>query len=59
MLALNRQKNEKIIITTEAGERIEVVVVEIRGAHAVRLGFEAPKSVKINREEIETKVESK
>lgn len=47
MLVLSRKKDEFIVI----GESIRIVVVEIRG-DKVRLGIEAPKDVKIDREEI-------
>lgn len=47
MLVLSRKVGEKIMI----GDDIEVVVVDIRG-NKVRLGFKAPKSVKILRTEI-------
>jgi len=47
MLVLTRKVNEAIII---AGD-IRVVVAEVRG-EAVRLGVEAPREVRIDREEI-------
>ncbi len=47
MLVLTRKINESIII----GEGIKVKILEIRGDQ-VRVGIEAPKDVKIFREEI-------
>ena len=47
MLVLSRMKNEQIVI----GENIIVTVVEICGGK-VRLGFEAPREVSVNRREI-------
>lgn len=51
MLVLSRLKDEKVIIRV-CGHRIEVKVVEIRRG-LVRLGFDAPKEVVIDREEID------
>lgn len=51
MLVLSRKLNEKTVIITASGERIEVVLVDIdRGK--VRLGFAADRSVQIFREEL-------
>jgi len=47
MLVFTRKKEERVII----GDGIKVVVIEIRG-DKVRLGFEAPSGVPIDREEI-------
>jgi carbon storage regulator len=47
MLVLSRKVDEQIII----GENVRVTVVSIRG-NQVRLGFEAPPSVPIFREEL-------
>jgi carbon storage regulator len=47
MLILSRKINEKIMI----GEDISVSVIEIRGDQ-VRLGVDAPKTVKVFRQEI-------
>lgn len=47
MLVLNRKANERIMI----GPDIVITVIEIRGA-LVRLGIEAPRQVKIHREEL-------
>ncbi len=49
MLVLSRKVDEQIII----GDNIRVTVVSIRG-NQVRLGFEAPPSVPIFREELHT-----
>ena len=54
MLVLQRVADERVII--QVGDvRIEVVVVDIRrhgDAWVTRLGFQAPKHVKIDREEV-------
>lgn len=47
MLILTRKLNEKVVI----GDGIVVSVVEVRGDQ-VKLGIEAPKSVKVYRQEI-------
>jgi carbon storage regulator len=47
MLILSRKINEKIMI----GEDISVSIIEVRGDQ-VRLGVEAPKTVKVFREEV-------
>ncbi len=47
MLILARRLNEKIII----GDDIKVSVVDIRGDQ-VKLGIEAPRSVKVYRQEV-------
>ncbi|MCL1814975.1 MAG: carbon storage regulator CsrA [Treponema sp.] len=47
MLILSRKTNEKIMI----GEDISISIIEIRGDQ-VRIGVEAPKTVKVFREEV-------
>jgi carbon storage regulator len=47
MLILSRKLNEKIMI----GEDVSVSIIEIRGDQ-VRLGVEAPKTVKVFRQEV-------
>jgi carbon storage regulator len=47
MLVLSRKLGEIIIIN----DNIKMYVVEIRGDQ-VRLGFEAPKDISINRQEV-------
>jgi carbon storage regulator len=47
MLILSRRVNEKIVI----GDDIVVSVVEVRGDQ-VKLGIEAPRSVKVYRQEV-------
>ncbi len=48
MLVLSRKKDEPIYIETTSGEVIRIIPVRI-GPHAVRLGLEAPRDVKIHR----------
>ena len=55
MLVLSRKKDERIFIG-EGPERIELVVVEIRG-DKVRLGVEAPRHVPVHREEVARAIE--
>ncbi|GHV67341.1 carbon storage regulator [Spirochaetia bacterium] len=47
MLILSRKVNEKIMI----GDNISVSIIEIRGDQ-VRLGVDAPKAVKVFRQEV-------
>jgi len=47
MLILSRKLNEKIMI----GDNIAVSIIEIRGDQ-VRIGVDAPKSVKVFRQEV-------
>jgi carbon storage regulator len=47
MLVLSRKKNESIIVN----DNITIVVIEIRG-DKVRLGVEAPKEIKVHRNEV-------
>jgi len=57
MLVLGRKKDEKIIITTAGGERIEVVILKNKGSK-VSVGIKAPLSVTIQREELEVKADA-
>lgn len=50
MLVLTRKRDEVIVIEV-AGQTIRLAPIDIRG-DKVRLGFEAPKDVRIHREEI-------
>jgi carbon storage regulator len=47
MLILSRKINEKVVI----GEDISISIIEIRGDQ-VRLGIDAPKKVKVFRQEV-------
>lgn len=51
MLTLSRQLGERIVILLEDGQRIELVVREIR-RNQVRIKFIAPLSVKVMRLEV-------
>ena len=52
MLVLGRKIGEKIVI----GNDITVTVVEIKGGR-VKLGFEGPKDIPINRAEVHQRME--
>ena len=52
MLVLARKLNERIII----GDDIEISIVDIRG-DSVKIGIEAPKSVKVYRKEVFTAIQ--
>lgn len=52
MLILSRKKNESVVI--DGG--IVITVVEVRG-DKVRLGFDAPKNIKIHRVEVAESIE--
>jgi len=61
MLVLTRRRDESIILTDlVSGERVTVIVRDIRG-DKVRLGFDAPARIRIDRAEIDAlrKAESK
>ena len=47
MLILSRKMNEKIMI----GEDVSITIIEIRGDQ-VKIGVEAPKTVKVFRQEV-------
>ena len=51
MLALTRRIGESVILTLPDGRRVEVTITD-KSAGQVRLGIEAPKDVRIDREEI-------
>ena len=57
MLILARYKDERIVITTETGKIITIQVLDMSTTRqSVRLGFEASKTIKINREEVEQRI---
>ncbi|MFP5345496.1 MAG: carbon storage regulator CsrA [Actinomycetes bacterium] len=47
MLVLTRRAGESVVI----GDEVVVTVIEVRG-EVVRLGIDAPRSIKVHREEI-------
>ena len=47
MLILTRRISEKIII----GENVTVTILSVKGNH-VRIGIDAPRDIKVNREEV-------
>lgn len=50
MLVLTRKANERVLI----GDDIVITVLEVRGDSSVRLGIEAPRDRRIQRQEIVT-----
>ena len=52
MLLLTRQLGEKIRI----GDDVKITIVEVKGNH-VKLGIDAPPSVKVHREEIYERIQ--
>jgi carbon storage regulator len=56
MLVLGRLEDESIIIG-EGPNAVKVTVVSIRG-QKVRLGFEGPKEIPINREEVHEAIQA-
>ncbi len=55
MLVLSRHTNERTILDLGDGRIVSLVPIDLRG-DKVRLGIEAPQSVKIHREEIYQKI---
>ena len=53
MLVLSRKINQSIVI----GDNIEIILVDIRGDQ-IKLGINAPKTVKIFRKEVDEEVKS-
>jgi len=51
MLILTRRISEKLII----GENVTITILGVRGNH-VRIGIDAPRDVKVNREEVYQRV---
>ena len=47
MLILTRRISEKLII----GENVTVTILSVKGNH-VRIGIDAPRDIKVNREEV-------
>lgn len=52
MLVLSRRIDERLIIKTDSGERIEVVVFKVRG-NRVTIGIVAPLDTRVVRAELE------
>lgn len=52
MLVLSRKKSERIHI----GENITLTICEIR-AESVRIGIDAPKDMKIHRDEVQRRIQ--
>ena len=57
MLVLSREPGQTIVITTPRGERITVVVNEIRDRDRVRIGVEADAAITIHRGEVQEKID--
>lgn len=48
MLVLTRKSNERVLI----GDDVVITILEVRGDSSVRIGIEAPRDRRIQREEI-------
>lgn len=57
MLVLSRKPSETVVIVCPNGDRITVMVIDIRGDKS-RLGFEAPKEYRVHRSEVLDAIES-
>lgn len=57
MLVFSRRVGEKTVITTSSGERIVVQVSRVLGRN-VRMSFDAPSSVRINREDVQKRIDA-
>ena len=57
MLVLEREKDEAVIVTMPDGQRMTVMVVRAHGG-SCRLGFDADKSVKIHRAEVQARIDA-
>lgn len=51
MLVISRKCEERIVLELEDGRIIDLVITEIRG-DKVRLGIDAPRTIRINRKEL-------
>lgn len=56
MLILKRRRDERVILTTAEGTRIELLIIDVRDG-AARLGFTAPADVVIHRSEIQERID--
>ena len=56
MLVLSRKVREEIVITMPTGERVTIIVSEIRGGQ-VRLAIDAPRQIAVNRGEIQKAID--
>lgn len=52
MLILSRKMNQKILV----GDNIEITIIEIKGDQ-VKIGINAPREVKVFREEVYTEIQ--
>jgi carbon storage regulator CsrA len=51
MLVIRRRAGEGLVVTYPDGERLEVELLEIEGSQ-IKLGFKAPRAVRVLRKEI-------
>jgi carbon storage regulator CsrA len=59
VLILSRKKDQTIVLTLPSGERIAIMLVEVRGSNGTaRIGINAPADVKIWRGEIQKEIDS-
>lgn len=59
MLILSRNVRERVIILLPDGRRITVTLIDIRGSHSARLGFDADRDIQIHRDEVVARNEEK
>jgi carbon storage regulator CsrA len=51
MLVLSRKIGECVVIELPGGEKVAIKLIDFKGGSQARLGFEAPASVQISRQE--------
>lgn len=59
MLVLSRHVNERVVIVLPDGRRIYVTPLDIRSGFKIRLGFDAPKDIIVDREEVRREIDER
>lgn len=52
MLLLERKPGESLVITSSAGEHIEILIREKSHGRSIHIGIDAPRSVTVDRKEV-------